>query len=166
MWAKALERYIKSGMTPMDYKVVEEWQPFGDPTLVIGEESDPPLKPSKPSGPASGSPGTQYTYTTSTTDPNGDDISYMFDWDDGTTSGWVGPYPNGQTASAKKTWAEQGTYSVRVVAKDEHGKLSEWSDSLTVSMPRNRAFNINYFFLNFLEQHPNLFPILRYFLGL
>jgi len=137
MWAKALDRYINPTMEPMDYKTVEEWEPFGDPTLVIGEESDPPLKPSRPNGPPSGSAGTEYTYTTSTTDPNGDKLYYMFDWDDGTTSGWVGSYNSGQTASAKKTWAKQGTYSVRVVAKDEHGKLSQWSDPLTVKMPKN-----------------------------
>lgn len=164
MWANGLNRYIKPSMENMDYKTVEEWQSFGDPTLAIGEESDPPAKPAKPSGPNSGSTGTEYTYTTSSTDPNGDKISYMFDWGDGTTSGWVGPYNSGQTASAKKTWDSQGNYEIKVVAKDDHGKFSVWSDPLNVNIPRNKAINSP--FLRFLQNHPNLFPILRQLLGL
>src|SRR4030042_5473477 len=115
-------------MDEMDFKTVEEWEPFGDPTLAIAEESQAPLKPSKPSGPASGGIGTEYTYTTSTTDPESDKISYLFDWGDGTTSGWVGPFNSGATGSAKKTWNAKGTYEIKVVAKDEHGKLRQWSD--------------------------------------
>ena len=45
MWSKALNRYIKSSMDDADYKTVEEWQAFGDPTLAIGEKSQPPAKP-------------------------------------------------------------------------------------------------------------------------
>ena len=164
MWAKALDRYIDPTMDALDFKTTEEWIMFGDPTLAIAEESDPPAKPSKPNGPPNGQTGYEYIYTSSTTDPDGDEISYMFDWDDGTTSGWVGPYNSGQTASAKKTWTSQGTYQVRVVARDEHGKLSPWSDPLTVTMPRSKV--IYNPFLNFLQNHPNMFPILRQLLGL
>ncbi|MCX6671727.1 MAG: C25 family cysteine peptidase, partial [Euryarchaeota archaeon] len=41
MWSRALNRYIKSNMDATDYKMVEEWQAFGDPTLTIGEQSQP-----------------------------------------------------------------------------------------------------------------------------
>lgn len=102
MWSKALGRYIKVSMSDVDYKTVEEWQSFGDPTLTIAEKSQPPLKPSTPNGPPSGNTGTEYTYTTSTTDPESDKIYYLFDWGDGSTSGWVGPFNSGATASAKK----------------------------------------------------------------
>ncbi len=159
MWAKALERYIDSSMEPMDYKTTEEWQPFGDPTLQIGEASNPPATPSTPDGPASGSAGAMYTYTTSTTDPDGDKISYLFDWGDDTTSGWVGPINSGATASADKAWENENTYQVKVVAKDSHGKLSSWSDPLIVIIPRSKAINAP--FQNFLQQYPNMFPILR-----
>ena len=71
---------------------------------------------------------------------------------------------SGSTASAKHTWTNQGTYEVRVVARDDHGKLSPWSDPLTVTMPRGKV--IHNPFLNFLQNHPNLFPILRQLLGL
>ncbi len=37
---------------------------------------------------------------------------------------------------------------------------------ISLATPRNKAFNILLQFLNFLEQHPNLFPIIRHLLGL
>ena len=85
----------------------------------------------------------------------------MFDWGDDTTSGWVGPYNSGQTGSAKKTWTSQGDYTVKVVAKDVHGKLSTWSDPLEVSMPRNKAF-FNSILLEILERILERFPLLEH----
>ena len=138
MWANAIGRSIYTTMDGAERKTVLEWQCFGDPSLQISEPSDPPAKPSTPNGPTSGGINVEYTYTTSATDPNGDQIYYLFDWDDGTSSGWLGPYNSGQTATGKKTWKKVGTYSIRVVAKDEHGKLSDWSDTLSVTVPRNK----------------------------
>jgi hypothetical protein len=166
MWAKGLDRFITSSMDALEYKCTEEWILFGDPTLQIAAETNPPLKPSVPNGPPSGNVGTEYTYTSSTTDPDGDKLYYLFDWDDGTTSGWIGPFNSGSTASAKKTWNKQGTYQIKVAAKDIHGKIGSWSDPLEVTMPKSKTFNIDSFLIYFLEKHPNMFPILRNILGL
>ncbi|MCX6664131.1 MAG: C25 family cysteine peptidase, partial [Euryarchaeota archaeon] len=165
IWSKALNRYIKSSMDDVDYKTVEEWQAFGDPTLAIGEKSNPPAKPATPNGPASGGAGTEYTYTSSTTDPDGDKVSYMFDWGDGTFSGWVGPINSGVVASAKKTWSVKGTYQVKVVAKDTHGILSVWSDSLPITMPRSYEMPFLHLLERLFEQFPHMFPVLRHLLG-
>ena len=165
MWGKALERYIKPGMDAMDIKTVSEWQPFGDPTLAIGEESDPPATPDAPDGPASGSVNEEHTYTASTTDPNGDQIKYLFSWGDGEHSGWVGPYNSGQTGEASHTWTEQGTFNITVMAKDSHGKTSEWSDPLAVSMPKNKAFFFNSILLEILERLMERFPLLEQILS-
>ena len=170
MWAWALENYITTRNMKLkntykyDYVTVEEWQPFGDPTLQIAPQSGAPNTPAAPNGPNKGTPGKEYTYYASTTDPEEDDISYMFSWGDGTYSGWIGPVESGEQASAKKTWNSQGNYEVRVLAKDIHGKVSAWSDPLSVTMPRNRAVTSP--FLKFLQSYSNLFPILRYILGL
>ncbi len=163
LWGRALNRYIKSSMTDADYKTVEEWQSMGDPTLAIAEDSQPPAKPATPSGPASGKVGTAYTYTTSTTDPEGDKISYMFDWGDGTTSGWIGPYNSGSVASTQKTWTAKGDFSVKVVARDAHGIMSVWSDPLPISMPLDYTPDLPllHFLQLLLERFPNAFPILR-----
>jgi len=161
MWSRALNRYIKSSMQDSDYKTVEEWIAFGDPTLAIGEQSQPPVKPATPNGPASGKINTKYTYTTSTTDPNGDKISYMFDWGDGTFSSWVGPQNSGVTASAEKTWTATGTFSIKVVAKDSHGVLSEWSDPIDITMPLSHFIPFLPFLERLFEQFPHAFPLLR-----
>ena len=162
MWASALNRYIKPSMTDGDYKSVEEWNAFGDPTLAIAEHSNPPAKPATPAGPATGKVGTAYTYTSSTTDPDGDQVSYLFDWGDNTTSGWVGPLNSGATASAVKTWATKGTYQIKVVAKDTHGVVSVWSDPMPITMPMGYVFHPFIHLLEMLlERFPNAFPVLR-----
>jgi Peptidase family C25 len=165
MWSKALNRYIKSGMDDADYKTIEEWQAFGDPTLAIGESSQPPAKPQTPSGPATGNINTEYTYSSSTTDPEGDQVSYMFDWGDGTFSSWVGPVASGTTASAKKTYTVEASYQIKVVAKDSHGKLSVWSDPLAISMPYETQPPFLHFLEHLFERFPNAFPLLRLLLG-
>jgi len=165
MWAGGLNRYIKPHMDDGDYKTIEEWHAFGDPTLTIGEKSQPPEKPATPTGQSSGKINTEYTYTTSTTDPDGDKISYMYDWGDGTFSGWVGPYNSGEIVSAKKTWDTKGTYDVRVVAKDTHGIISVWSDSIQITMPRTYLMPFSQLLQQLFEQFPYLFPVLRHLLG-
>ena len=165
LWARALNRNINSGMDAAEYKSVEEWQAFGDPTLAIGENSQPPVKPQAPSGPASGKINTEYTYTSSTTDPESDQVSYMFDWGDGSFSSWIGPLNSGATASGKKTYTAEGSYQVKVVAKDSHGKLSVWSDPLSISMPLTYEQPLLHFLERLLEQFPHAFPLLRLLLG-
>jgi hypothetical protein len=164
MWAKALDSYIKPSMDDADHKTVEEWQPFGDPTLVIGEESDPPKIPDAPEGPASGNINEEQTYTASTTDPNGDKIYYLFSWGDGEYSGWIGPYNSGITAIATHTWTEKGTYEIMVKAKDDHGVQSDWSDPITVSMPKSKAI-FNPVVLEFLRDLIDNFPLLKQILS-
>ncbi|EMR74673.1 hypothetical protein MBGDF03_00256 [Thermoplasmatales archaeon SCGC AB-540-F20] len=63
------------------------------------------------------------------------------------------------------TWDFRGIYAIEAKAKDAQGLESDWG-TLEINMPKNKAFNINSFFLRFLELHPNIFPIIRYLLGL
>jgi hypothetical protein len=112
-------------------------------TVTITTGNAAPNKPSTPSGTTSGKANTAYTYTTSTTDPNGDQMSYWFDWGDGTNSGWVGPYASGATASATHSWTSQGNYQIKVKAKDTSDTESVWSDPLAVSMPKQKIQSNN-----------------------
>jgi hypothetical protein len=100
--------------------------------IVTGNLLDPPNKPSTPVGPTEGEVDEIYTYTTSTTDPEGDNIWYTWDWDDG-TSDTVGAYPSGSTCYAGNFWSEPGTYCIRVQASDGLTQ-SDWSDELCVSI--------------------------------
>jgi hypothetical protein len=124
-----------------------------------------PNIPYKPNGPPSGKVNEEYTYTTFTYDPQGDQVLYLFDWDDGTDSGWIGPYASGETAEASHIWTNKNTYNIKVKAKDINGYESDWSDPLEISMPRNKAMT-NTLFLRFLERFPNAFPLIRHILGL
>ena len=141
MWGNAINKYISVIMQGVDYKTIEEWQPFGDPTLALAPQTQPPLKPATPSGPHSGKMRATYNYTTNTTDPDGDKIYYLFSWGDGTTSGWIGPKKSGYTLQASHSWTRSGSYDIRVEAKDQHGAISEWSDSLSITMPKSKQFN-------------------------
>jgi len=133
--------------------------------LPVTITSNPPNKPSKPRGSASGKPGVSYTYQTSTTDPDGDQLYYMWDWGDRTPLNWTGPYNSGQTITASHIWSAKGAYSVKVKAKDTTGAESVWSDPLPITMP----YSFNKPILQFLEllfqRFPNAFPILRQLLG-
>ncbi len=100
--------------------------------------SIPPNKePTQPSvdGPTTGNVGVNLQYEASATDPEGDRLYYLFDWGDGTQSGWLGPLPSGDAIQASHVWRTQQTYEITVKARDDHGKESEWSDPLPVSIP-------------------------------
>jgi hypothetical protein len=105
--------------------------------------NDPPNKPSKPSGPTEGKIKRKYTYTTSATDANGDDIQYGWDWDgDMVVDEWTGFYGSGESASTSHSWNQQGTYNIRVKARDRPGDESEWSDPVVVTIPKDRTVNV------------------------
>jgi agmatine deiminase len=103
-----------------------------------GPVNNAPEKPQKPTGKTQGKTGTSYLYSTQTTDPDGDQVYYMWDWGDGNMSAWTGPYASGATATAQKSWATKGTYAVKVKAKDVYGAESDWSDLLAVTMPQSQ----------------------------
>ena len=93
----------------------------------------PPNTPAIPSGQNSGIPGTSYSYSTSANDPDGDQVKYTFDWDDGTTSG-TSLVNSGTVASASHTWNNTGIYQVKAKATDSKGLDSEWSNTTSVSI--------------------------------
>jgi hypothetical protein len=68
----------------------------------------------------------------STLDPDGDDVFYLIDWDDGTTSDWLGPYQSGEIVEISHEWTEPGTYEIKAKAKDIHNGESDWSDPFTI----------------------------------
>ena len=108
---------------------------FGDPSVAF-KLSMPPNKPEKPTGETSPEPNQAYQYSSSTSEPDGEQLYYMWDWGDGTLSEWDGPYNSGETVQASHSWSEKGTYDVRIKARDSHGVESEWSDPLSITMPK------------------------------
>jgi hypothetical protein len=107
------------------------------PSLTVGISGNtPPNQPAKPSGLQVGKRGRSYSYTSVAIDIDDDRIYYLFDWGDGTDSGWVGPYASGQTATASHIWDNPGAYPIKVKAKDIAGEESVWSEPLSLVMPK------------------------------
>jgi hypothetical protein len=136
----ALQEMYNNSLWYYDKYETFEWGAlWGNPDLTMAPVtiSHPPETPDAPDGPEYGIPEEEYEFFASTTDPEGDQISYMFDWGDGEFSEWVGPFNSGETASAFHTWAELGDYEVKVLARDAWGRLSEWSDVTVFSIIEN-----------------------------
>jgi hypothetical protein len=129
------------------------------PIIHVSVTNNAPDKPQRPSGPNKGKPGTEYTYSTKTFDDNGDDIYYQWNWGDGTTSDWEGPYLSGETVESSHIWNEQGNFQIKVKAKDTHDNESEWSEPFSVTMPRNKVISQSFFQL-LLERIQQILPIL------
>ena len=157
--------------------VVADIDDDGDTDIVAGASfgnklawwendlTEQPLKPDRPTGIISGKPGKKYSYSSKTTDPFNLELSYQFDWGDGNVSEWIGPYPSGDECSTTHTWQTSGNYNIKVKAKNSNGSESVWSDPLEISMPKSKPY-INTPLLNFLEDHPYMFPLLRQLLRL
>jgi hypothetical protein len=90
--------------------------------------NNPPNIPNTPTGLSEGVTGTLYSFLTSTTDPNGDNISYKFDWGDGNISGWTSYISSGNSITLSHSYPSTGTYYVKVKAKDSQEAESGWSN--------------------------------------
>ena len=121
--------------------------------------NDPPDKPSTPLGTTSGKTGIVYDYTSSTIDPDGDKLIYGWDWEgDMIVDEWTDLHDSGEIVEMSHSWDIQGTYEIRVKAKDVHGLESEWSNPLPITMPKIKAINP---FILFLERLMERFTILE-----
>lgn len=143
--------YNQDGMVTMDeafiYAEAHDTQPespqYDDypenigSLLTLWPGSEPPETPTKPDGPEQWIQYEEATFSSSTTDPEGENIYYMFDWGNGNKSEWVGPYASGQTGKASYCWTELGNYEIKVVAKDDNGVQSNWSEPASISIVEN-----------------------------
>jgi hypothetical protein len=134
------------------------------PITVSNVVNNQPNKPNKPTGQTSGKAGRTYQYNSSAVDPDGDQVSLLFDWGDGTDSGWLTPVNSGQNVTASHSWSK-ANYEIKVKARDIPNLAeSTWSDPLPITMPY--SYNPSLQFLELLLQRfPNAFPLLRQLLG-
>jgi predicted secreted protein len=103
---------------------------------VENDENQPPSVP-EITGPQNGDVGVEYEYIFVSEDYDGDEIFYIIDWDDGTTSDWFGPYQSGEAVEINHSWSEPGTYEIKAKARDIHGAESDWSDLYIVIVENN-----------------------------
>jgi hypothetical protein len=167
-WGGSQEDLYLRGQTYLSSDFGITWKDFSmyikDFCFKTYAYNNPPNQPSKPEGTKIGKINAEYIYNSITFDLEGDNVYYLWDWGDGSTSVWEGPYTSGVTCQATHNWNEKGDYSVKVKAKDIHGEESDWSDSLPIKMPY--SFNPMQQFLDWLfERFPNAFPLLRQLMG-
>ncbi len=116
---------------------------FGDPAQRFKTVNKIPEPPEKPNGPDEGETNIEYSFSSTTTDPEGEQIYYMFDWGDGTTSDWIGPYESGDTGEASHFWTEKGYYDIKARAKDIKGGVGKWSDPLSIHILQEATMDID-----------------------
>jgi subtilisin family serine protease len=111
-------------------------------------------------GSTSGKPLVEYEYRVISTDPDDHELFYNITWGDNFSTGWFGPYSSGEEVTASHMWAEDGTYEIKAQSKDHLDIISDWSEPLSVSIPRNKSFNFNLFSW-FLDRSPLLERLLN-----
>ncbi|PNX50943.1 MAG: hypothetical protein BV456_04970 [Thermoplasmata archaeon M8B2D] len=136
---------------PVDYYIVEGFLSgfnenyVDDATFYISDDdnSSPPNNPDTPLGPTEGEVGVSYTYSTSTNDPDGDMVRYGWEYTgDNSVEKWTNLYNSDTPCNIQLVFDDPGTYSLRVIAKDEHGTQSDWSPALSVVI-ENGAFIVD-----------------------
>jgi len=140
--------------------IVWEYQvglPF-DVERVTSCVNQPPNAPTI-TGETNGKVGEEYCWTISSVDPDGDDIMYIIEWGDGEITE-TECYPSGEEVEVCHTYNDQGTYTIKVKAKECPDGLVGPESTFEISITK-KTRAINSPFLNFLQSHLNLFPILQ-----
>jgi hypothetical protein len=112
-------------------------------------EEFPNAAPETPSinGPSEGKLGQNLEYQISTIDADGDDIFYQIDWGDDTISDWLGPFESGEIINENHIWRKQGSFIIKVKAKDIDGAESDWA-WFRVILPKPKALSLFYGWLH------------------
>ncbi len=114
-------------------------------------------------GPQQGKEGLKYTYTAITTDPDGDQIFYIWNFSDSIELiETLIPLDSGEICKLNHTFAEKGDYTLRVKSRDIYDAESEWSEPLEISIPKIKIYisSIQIFF-KILERFPFFEKILN-----
>ncbi len=128
----------------------------------------PPYQTTKPNGVSQGKTEKEYTFTCTAKDTEGDNIYYLFDWGDGSNTGWIGPYHSDETAKASHSWSKDGTYKIKVRVKDSHGNQGDWYAFTEIKIKnnngnnqQNKDLNINKHVVVFRKTKPVSKPVLN-----
>jgi aminopeptidase YwaD len=100
---------------------------------ISGGSNTPPDTPQQPTGPTDGETNIDYTFTTQTVDHDSSIIYYQWSWGD-EISDWLGPYESGVDVQMTNAWSINGTYVVKVQAKDDLDAISNWSEPLNITI--------------------------------
>ena len=83
--------------------------------------------------PGSGNNGTQYSFTANATDPDQDNIQYVFNWGDGTANTTLPWCASGIAGTANHTWTNAGTYNITTYVFDPYAAWSSQTAQVTMT---------------------------------
>jgi hypothetical protein len=107
---------------------------------------------------------TQFTFEGQIIDSENDMVYIQFDWNDGSRSGWLGPFNSGENFSINHEWKNPGHYTVQYIVKDETGTISEWRESDSISVTHAVGYR-SHRLKNYIISHPDQFSVLDKLLG-
>jgi hypothetical protein len=93
-----------------------------------------PTPPFLPVGPAKVLLNETNSYTSSGLDIDNNQLFFKWEWAEGVSGDWLGPYDCSAGVTADHAWAETGEYQVRCLSKDIYDGESAWSEPLAVSV--------------------------------
>jgi hypothetical protein len=131
--------------------------------MKISNNNNPP-NPPVINGPSSGKIKNFYTYDATVSDPDEEDLILRIEinFSDGTTAcggcDGRGPWHSGEVVEFEHSWTQTGTFGITGRVKDEHGVWSEWSEPLSVSMPKTKI-NFNLVLQKIFMLLPNIYKI-------
>ena len=135
---------------------------WSEPTILTIVENQVPERPAI-TGEHIGFGGKEYDFTFISTDPDGHDILYKVDWDDGKNTGWLGPYSSGESITLNHSWNRKGEYMIKAWAKDVMGDESG-QGMFKINILTNKAKTApvykNMVFFRILENLISHFPII------
>jgi hypothetical protein len=118
-------------------------------------DNNPPSSPIL-DGPKRCKVNKEYVFTASSSEPDGDDIFYLFDWGDGNNSGWF----RSNKAVLSYSWKSSSIYNIKVKTCDQYGRESEWTN-LEITIPKNKSlYELSTLFFKLFKR----FPILEFLL--
>ncbi|MEO0074012.1 MAG: PKD domain-containing protein [candidate division WOR-3 bacterium] len=100
--------------------------------LIAGCQRNRPPSVPELNGPTAGRPGERLVFTVAATDPEGDEVAYKINWGDTSVIEWSGSYASGQPVRREHVYADSGTYTIRVMARDSRLAESGWSSDFAV----------------------------------
>ena len=128
--------------------------PFVGPLILL-----PPFKPSIHCDKHFITVGESCILTIEAEDPVNQMIRYYVDWGDSEYLDSQTFYDSGEVVEYQHCFDEKGLYEIKVKAINVDGRVSDWSGPWEISVPKNKM--INHPFQRFLENHPQLSPLLR-----
>ena len=104
------------------------------------EKNNPPSDQILITGPSIIELGVMYGYHCHTFDIDNDTIQYRFDWGDGTYSEWSEYVTSNNSALMNHSWYEKPFDNISVLAQDEHGLQTNWSEPFIITINQPPTF--------------------------